>query len=359
MKRVLVAALLIAACTQKQEAPREIQEKIAGLHGYDAVMRGTAAYSLKQMGPRALPAQADLINLLADDTKLVREPEGYHTSVSDEADAALRAIGDEKLDANLLIDALKRLPWNGRDNVAEHLKYNADPRVIPAMIDAILTPGEEVLVPPPEPAAMARASIADNLRVANELARKRGTKVVVPQPRLIAALKDENPSIRKSAAAALYAVGDAGAVEPLLAIANDRAAGRDLRIVTAYALGGIRDARVVPPLIALTSDADPRVRDAAIRALGDCRDRRALPALTASLKDSESINRSHAVTALASAGGASTLPALLSLINDVESEIRYAAITALGELRDQRATDPLIARLEREQADNVRSAIAT
>ncbi|HEV2718853.1 MAG TPA: HEAT repeat domain-containing protein [Thermoanaerobaculia bacterium] len=358
MKRLLAAALLLAACTQKPAMTPEISEKIAGLHSPDARVRGAAAYGLARMGPRALPAAPDLVALLADDLQLVREPEGVQTTASSEADSALRAIGDERLDAAMLIDALKRLPWNGRDNVAEHLKYSVDPRAIPAMIDAILTPGEELLVPTPEPAAAARASIADALGVAAEIARKHGTKVIT-DPRLLVALKNENLSIRRSAARALYAVGDANAIEPLLAFANDRSAEREMRIATTFALGGIRDARVVPPLIALVSDSDAAVRSAAIRGLGERRDRRAVPALTTALKDSDPASRSNAVAALASTGGASTVPALLALFNEQDFGLRDGAVRALGELRDERATDPLIALLERETSDNVRHDIGT
>ncbi len=357
MKRLLTAAFLLAACTQKQAVTPEIAEKIAGLHSPDARVRGAAAYSLARIGSRALPAAPALVELLADDVQLVREPEGVQTTASSEADSALRAIGDERLDTAMLIEALKRLPWNGRDNVAEHLKYSADPRVIPAMIDAILTPGEELLVPPPEPAAAARTAIADALGVAAEIARKRGTKIVT-DPRLLAALKNENLSIRRSAARALYAVGDASAIEPLLAFANDRNAERDMRIVTTFALGGIGDARVVPPLIALTTDPDAAVRGAAIRGLGERRDRRALPALTAALKDPDAASRSNAVAALASAGGTSTVPALLALLKEQDYGVRDGAVRALGELRDARATDPLIALLEHETSDNVRHDIA-
>jgi len=250
-----------------------------------------------------------------------------------------------------------RLPWNGRDNVAEHLKYSSDLRAIPAMIDALLQPDQELLVPPPEPAAASRAAIANALPVAVERLHARGGTVVVPEGRLIAALKNENRSIRKSAASALHAVGRATAVDPLAAIANDRGAEREMRIVATYALGGIRDPRAVPALIAATSDADPAVRGAAIRGLGECRDRRAVPVLTAALKSSS--NRGDAVTALASVGGSSTVPTLLALLDDADGTTRAAAVQALGELRDERAADPLIALLERERADHVRDAIGT
>ena len=371
--RIAALVLLAVSCAQPAGVPPGVAERIAKLHSNDAVERGTAAYGLKIIGARALPAAPDLIALLSDDTQLVREPQGAHTSVSAEANGALTAIGDENIDPALFIAALKRLGWNGRDDVAEHLKYSGDPRTIPALVDALLEPGQDLpeigipdfspaamaersFAPPSNPVDFARSAIANAMEMATRRVLERGGTVpAAPVKRLVDALQTPDRAIRKHALVALHGVGDPSAVDPLLAIARNPSADRELRVIATFSLSGIRDARVVPLLIATTNDADADVRGAAIRGLRDRKDRRAIPALTAALRDPR--NRGDAVAALASIGDESALPPLLALLESSEGNTRQAIAQALGDLRDERAVDPLIAALEREKLDWVRDAI--
>ncbi len=100
---------------------------------------------------------------------------------------------------------------------------------------------------------------------------------------LLAALRDPDEIVRWAAAEALGALGDARAVEPLLAAVRDPAGhGRG---AAAQALGALGDGRAVEPLLAALRDPDDHVRGAAAQALGALGDGRAVEPLLAALRD--------------------------------------------------------------------------
>lgn len=103
---------------------------------------------------------------------------------------------------------------------------------------------------------------------------------------LIAALKDEDWSVRWKAAQALGEIKDARALDPLIA-ALKKDEDTIVRLAAARALGEITDARAVDPLIAVLKDKDENsvVRLAAAGALGEINSRSAAGVLTAALKD--------------------------------------------------------------------------
>src|SRR5664280_1165637 len=95
---------------------------------------------------------------------------------------------------------------------------------------------------------------------------------------LIAALKSGGWGMRTAAAGALGQIG-APAVEPLVAALTDRAG--DVRTAAARALAQIGDARAVEPLVAALTDRDGDVRTAAAGALGQIGDAGAVEPLVA------------------------------------------------------------------------------
>ncbi len=111
-----------------------------------------------------------------------------------------------------------------------------------------------------------------------------------PVPSLIVKLGDENPKIRWKAAWALGNLGDARAVDPLIAsldLSRPYASGEDaftLNMVAAWALGKLEDPRAVEPLIRALSNACDDFVWIAAWALGEIGDTRAIAPLRAALE---------------------------------------------------------------------------
>ncbi|MBN1454376.1 MAG: HEAT repeat domain-containing protein, partial [Anaerolineales bacterium] len=80
---------------------------------------------------------------------------------------------------------------------------------------------------------------------------------------LIAVLKTSDMDVRQSAAKALGQIGDARAMEPLIAALNDRQVQR----AAAEALGQIGDARAVEPLVVALKEGTWSMRQTAAQAL--------------------------------------------------------------------------------------------
>jgi HEAT repeat protein len=84
---------------------------------------------------------------------------------------------------------------------------------------------------------------------------------------LVALLRDEYSFVREAAAHALGQLGDARAVEPLVAALRERDRGWPIRQAAAHALGQLGDARAVEPLVAALWEEYSQVREAAAHAL--------------------------------------------------------------------------------------------
>jgi len=103
-------------------------------------------------------------------------------------------------------------------------------------------------------------------------------------PGLINALEYQNVwRVRRDAAAALGEIGDADAVEPLMAALEDDSAS--VRIAVIAALGRIGDPAAVEPLMAAIRSQAVDIRKAAADSLGQIGDPRALDPLIVCLKD--------------------------------------------------------------------------
>jgi HEAT repeat protein len=150
---------------------------------------------------------------------------------------------------------------------------------------------------------------------------------------LIKALGDVEPEIRLAAVRALGALGDARAVEPLVAILEG---GGDslLRQAAAEALGALGDARAVEPLTAALRDAVRAVRRAAAAALGRCG------------PPSDPNVQGWYLVALGDWDRAAALgePAVEPLLDALKEGEEHAA-RALGRIGDARAVEPLAAAL--------------
>jgi HEAT repeat protein len=168
--------------------------------------------------------------------------------------------------------------------------------------------------------------------------------------------------VRQAAAVALGAIGDARAVEPLIAALKDEDSG--VRLWAAKALDAIGwkpetgeaealyliaqrkwdgcvkiGAPAVEPLIAALKGEDWRVREAAAEALGKVGDARAVEPLIAALKDGDSDVRKAAAEALAKIGAPAVEP-LIAALKGEDWRVREAAAEALVNIyREGRLTE--------------------
>ena len=187
---------------------------------------------------------------------------------------------------------------------------------------------------------------------------------------LIAALKDGDWDVRQFAAKALGKIGDARAVEPLIATLKDSnkdvckkaadaldevgwQAGKD-EVSAAYWIGKQNwgecvklGALAVEPLIAALTDSESgaSIRDSAAKALGKIGDARAVEPLIAALKDSDWNVRGFAAKALINLGALAVEPLIVALKHS-NKDVRSGAAKALGKIGDARAVEPLIATLK-------------
>jgi HEAT repeat protein len=150
---------------------------------------------------------------------------------------------------------------------------------------------------------------------------------------------------RQAAARALGKIGDARAVEPLIAALRDQH-----NHVAAEALGQIGDARAVEPLIATLRDQDRYVRGVAAKALGRIGDARAVEPFIAALQDYYGEVREAATGALVKIGYPAVEP-LIAALMDQGWAVRRAATEVLGKMGDTRAVEPLITALQDQSGE--------
>jgi len=178
--------------------------------------------------------------------------------------------------------------------------------------------------------------------------------------------KDED--VREAAAKALGEIGDARAVEPLIAASlQDKGSVGDVKYGFSGVSYRVRPAAAkalvsigvpaVQPLIAALGDGDEDVRRAAAGALGQIGDPRAVEPLIAALRDKNSDVRRRAAEALGKLRDARAVDPLIAALKDQNMYACKAAAGALGQIGDPRAVEPLIAALSNENGD-VRKAAA-
>jgi HEAT repeat protein len=155
---------------------------------------------------------------------------------------------------------------------------------------------------------------------------------------LTSLLRDNRYFVREQAARALGQMGEP-AVDMLLEMAGSSTpATREAAI---EALGVAGTVRAVDRVIEALSDANPNVRSVAVRALGESASDRAVPHLMAVLRDDSSALRGQAAASLARLGAAA-LPSLITALRDVKPSVRQLAAEALGDIGSKDAVAPLI-----------------
>lgn len=152
--------------------------------------------------------------------------------------------------------------------------------------------------------------------------------------------EDGEDYVGAAAAYALGTIGDRRAVEPLIAVAQDR--GRDwlIRGQAIWALGELGDERAFD--VVLEALDDPGCEPEALGALGGFRDERALEVFARYYRHPSSFLRQQAVIGLREYGGPAAVPFLLALLHDRDDVVRGFAARALGWIGDVRAVEPLL-----------------
>lgn len=175
-------------------------------------------------------------------------------------------------------------------------------------------------------------------------------------PALIAALEDPDLNVRHAAAASLGQIGHAAAVTPLIAVLEQEPW---LQYPAINALSQIGDERAVPALVPLLGEE--MLTAPVLEALGRLAGREVLPRIVPYLHDADPALRNRAVRAVvgieqrATARGQSLDPAvqaalrredliehLLTTLSEHDYDDRRTAAITLGWLKEPRAEKPLI-----------------
>jgi HEAT repeat protein len=152
------------------------------------------------------------------------------------------------------------------------------------------------------------------------------------------------------------------AVDALLAALTDEAAVRE-RVPDA--LGRLGDERATDPLIdALSLDATPvdeaddtAVRRAAANALGNLGDPAAVDSLLAALDDPDDLVREEAAVSLGQLDDERAVAPVVGLLEGADDDrLRYRLVSALSGFSDSRATDALARLAEHDDSEDVRTA---
>jgi len=168
--------------------------------------------------------------------------------------------------------------------------------------------------------------------------------------RLIKGLKDQDPSIRHTAAWNLTASVpyDGSEVAPLIGALREDTDPK-VRALAAEALGKTRDSRAVEPLVSALRDTDIPTRSQAAKGLGTLKNTRGVEPLISILSDEkEFVVRFCSVIALGEIGDARAVDCLIDIASHYHP-LQREAVSALGQIEDARAEAYLLTLLDGRQ----------
>ena len=191
------------------------------------------------------------------------------------------------------------------------------------------------------------------------------SKLIQP---MIAALQDEQESIRGESARWLAQFGGPEAVEPLRGILQDDLSEK-VRGRAAYALAYLEPTLAalqgageagIDSLMTATKDLERSVRLRAIWALGQLQASVAVPLLTNILEGTSNVpEKRKAAEALGQIGDESAMDSLIITLQfDSNEGVRSSAAEALGALNDRRALNMVIRSLHNDASPAVRASAA-
>lgn len=163
---------------------------------------------------------------------------------------------------------------------------------------------------------------------------------------LSACLSSTDFSVQEAASQILASIADTHALEPLLLALRSR--DWIVRMYAAKALGRLKDPRAVSSLLPLLQDSVNAVREeasAALMAIGN----EAIPSLIEALTHRDWLVRLRAVESLGAVKSPEAVPPLIAVVfNDPDSAVREDAVRALGNIGDRRAVEPLMFVVQKE-----------
>ena len=164
-------------------------------------------------------------------------------------------------------------------------------------------------------------------------------------------LKHPSYVVRRRAAESLGGFKERKAVDPLIAILENRDEMKSIRAAAAFSLGALKDERASTPLLTALEDENAEIRLQAVAALGKLKDAKAISKLIAMVENPLETDavRNTAVAVLGNIGNTSNTEIEAVLLRALDSRIGNIsknAIIALGKLESKAAIPKLIAILE-------------
>jgi cyclophilin family peptidyl-prolyl cis-trans isomerase len=178
------------------------------------------------------------------------------------------------------------------------------------------------------------------------------------------ALQSDNPNVRVQAALAAGRIGDADAVEPLVAALNDSVVA--VQATAAFALGLLKDPRAVEPLLAIVrsvpaASQGPRELEAttAIAKIGGAQGADAIRLVLQAAPLAQTVPPTASVAALEAwrLGGRAPVAQLVTLAENPDEVVRWRALFSLGRLRSAPAM-PVLFRALGDGSSAVRAVAA-
>ena len=169
-----------------------------------------------------------------------------------------------------------------------------------------------------------------------------GTPAVEP----LSSLQTEGGGVAEDAVGARGSIGDAQAVEALIAMLKEE--DEEYVHVPRKAESALYHIGVpaVGPLIAALKDENEIVRSHVVEALAPIRDIRAIEPLIDALEDDYVDVRRTAAWGLGEIGDSLAVEPLIGLLKDNHERVAKKAADSLGKIGDSRAVEPLIAMLD-------------
>jgi HEAT repeat protein len=160
---------------------------------------------------------------------------------------------------------------------------------------------------------------------------------------LILALEDENVAVRRNAADTLGDIRDSSALAPLISALKDNKSSVQVSAKEAIfkIIKEMKDNSDIEHLVFALHSEEKMVRQIAVKVMTELRDERTIGPLIDALNDEDLQVQKDAAQALMNMGS-SVIEPLLNVFNPENISMTSSAIVILGNLKDNRAVEPLI-----------------